>query len=95
MEQARDIDGDAYAPVYDDLIRIKKHHLNLLPGERSVETGYTPADYVRYRELTKNIRALQRAAMLNMRNHNKINDEVLRRLEQELDLFEVRYASTA
>jgi hypothetical protein len=29
-----------------------------------------------------------------MRNHNKINDEVLRRLEQELDLFEVRFASS-
>ena len=95
LEQARDIDDHAYAPVYDDLIRIQKHHLNLLPGERSVETGYTPADYVRYRELTKNIRALQRAALLNMRNHNKINDEVLRRLEQELDLYEVRYASSA
>ncbi len=94
LEQARDIDDDVYAPVYDDLIRNQKHHLNLLPGERSVDTGYTPKDYVRYRELTKNIRALQRAALLNMRNHNKINDEVLRRLEQELDLFEVRYASS-
>ena len=76
------------------LIRIQKHHLNLLPGDRSIETGYTPEDYVRYRELNKNIRALQRAALLNMRNHNKINDEVLRRLEQELDLFDVRYASS-
>jgi len=94
LEQARDIDDNVYAPVYDDLIRIQKHHLNLLPGERSVETGYTPADYVRYRELSKNIRALQRAALLNMRNHNKINDEVLRRLEQELDLYDVRYASS-
>jgi monovalent cation/hydrogen antiporter len=94
LEQARELDNAGFAPVYQDLIRIQKHHLNLLPGERSVETGYTPEDYVRYRELSKNIRALQHAALLNMRNHNKINDEVLRRLEQELDLFEVRYASS-
>jgi CPA1 family monovalent cation:H+ antiporter len=94
LEHARELDEAGFAPVYKDLIRIQKHHLNLLPGDRTVETGYTPEDYVRYRELTKNIRALQRAALLNMRNHNKINDEVLRRLEQELDLFEMRYASS-
>jgi monovalent cation/hydrogen antiporter len=94
LEQARDIDNARFAPVYQDLIRIQKHHLNLLPGNRSVETGYTPEDYVRYRELTRNVRALQRAALLNLRNYNKINDEVLRRLEQEIDLFEVRYADS-
>jgi Na+/H+ antiporter len=94
LEHTRELDHGGFAPVYQDLIRIQKHHLNLLPGDRSVETGYTGEDYVRYRELTKNIRALQRAALLNMRNQNKINDEVLRRLEQELDLFEVRFASS-
>jgi hypothetical protein len=94
LEQARELDNAGFAPVYQDLIRIQKHRLNLLPGDRSVETGYSAEDYVRYRELSGNIRALQRAALLNMRNHNKINDEVLRRLEQELDLFEVRNASS-
>ena len=94
LEQARELDNSGFKPVYQDLIRIQQHHLNLLPGDRSVETGYTPEDYVRYRELSKKVRALQRAALLNMRNHNKINDEVLRRLEQELDLFEVRYANS-
>jgi len=94
LEQARELDHDGFAPVYQDLIRVQKHHLNLLPGDRTVETGYTPEDYVRYRELSKNIRGLQRAALLNMRNHNKINDEVLRRLEQELDLYEVRFANS-
>jgi CPA1 family monovalent cation:H+ antiporter len=94
LEQARELDSAAFAPVYQDLIRIQKHHLNLLPGDRAVDTGYTPEDYVRYRELNENVRALQRAALLNMRNHNKINDQVLRRLEQELDLYDVRYASS-
>jgi hypothetical protein len=65
-----------------------------LPGTRQVETGYSSGDYERYLELTKNIRALQRAALLNLHNQNKINDEVLRRLEQELDLFELRYADS-
>jgi CPA1 family monovalent cation:H+ antiporter len=94
LEAGRDSDRPEFAPVYDDLIRIQKHHLNLLPGTRQVETGYSSGDYERYLELTKNIRALQRAALLNLHNQNKINDEVLRRLEQELDLFELRYADS-
>jgi monovalent cation/hydrogen antiporter len=90
LQTGRDDDSPEYAPVYDELIRVQKHHLNLLPGPRHVDTGYTPAGYERYRDLTGNIRALQRAALLNLRNQNRINDDVLRRLEQELDLFEIR-----
>ena len=92
LKTARESDPGPFVPVYDELIRIQKHHLNLLPGTRRVDTGYTPEDYALYSELSQNIRALQRAALLNLRNQNKINDEVLRRLEQELDLFELRYA---
>jgi hypothetical protein len=39
------------------------------------------------------VRNLQRAALLNLRNLNEINDDVLRRLEQELDIAEIRYAT--
>lgn len=94
LESARESDRSEAAPVYDELIRVQKHHLNLLTGPRHADTGYTPQDYALYRELSQSIRALQRAALLNLRNHNKINDEVLRRLEQELDLFELRYADS-
>jgi NhaP-type Na+/H+ or K+/H+ antiporter len=95
LEAGRDTDSAELAPVYDELIRIQKHHLNLLPGPRHAETGYTAGEYERYQELNRSIRALQRAALLNLRNQNKINDEVLRRLEQELDLFEIRYGESS
>ncbi len=94
LEAGRDADTPEFAPVYDELIRVQKHHLNLLPGPRHADTGYSAQEYDRYLELTRSIRALQRAALLNLRNQNKINDELLRRLEQELDLFEVRYADS-
>ncbi len=94
LEASRDADPRQFAPVYDELIRIQKHHVNLLPGPRHADTGYTAQEYELYLELTRSIRALQRAALLNLRNQNKINDEVLRRLEQELDLFELRYADS-
>ena len=32
--------------------------------------------------------------MLHLRNQNKINDEVMSRLERELDLNEARYADS-
>ncbi len=94
LEHARDTDLPEFKPVYDELIRVQHHHLNLLPGDHAVDTGYRPQDYERYRELSTQIRALQRAALLNLRNHNKINDQVLHRLEQELDLFELKFANS-
>lgn len=94
LEHARDTDLPEFKPVYDELIRVQQHHLNLLPGDHAVDTGYRPQDYERYRELSAQIRALQRAALLNLRNHNKINDQVLHRLEQELDLFELKFANS-
>ena len=94
LEQARDTDRPEFKPVYDELIRIQQHHANLLPGDRIFDTGYRPEDYQRFRELSAQVRALQRAALLNLRNHNKINDQVLRRLEQELDLFDSPYADS-
>ncbi|MGA7223562.1 MAG: Na+/H+ antiporter [Candidatus Acidiferrales bacterium] len=94
LEHARDTDPPEFKPVYDELIRVQQHHLNLLPGDHAVDTGYRPQDYERYRELSAQIRALQRAALLNLRNNNKIGDQVLRRLEQELDLFDLKFADS-
>jgi NhaP-type Na+/H+ or K+/H+ antiporter len=94
LEQARDTDLPEFRPVYGELIRVQHHHLNLLPGDDSVDTGYRPQDYERFRKLSQQIQALQRAALLNLRNHNKINDQVLHRLEQELDLLELKYANS-
>jgi hypothetical protein len=65
----------------------------LLPGEHTADTGYTVDHYKRFVEAARNVQSLQRAALLNLRNHNEINDEVLRRLEQELDVAEIRYAA--
>jgi Na+/H+ antiporter len=90
LEHARDEDSPEFAPVYDDLMRMQNHKLNLLAGKISTETGYRPQDYELLRTLTGHIRSLQRAALLHLRNEDKINDEVLRRLERDLDLYEVQ-----
>jgi monovalent cation/hydrogen antiporter len=94
LEHAKDSDDAKFASVYDDLIRVQQHRINLLPGKQSADTGYTMDHYKRFVEASRNVRNLQRAALLNLRNLNEINDEVLRRLEQELDVAEVRYVAT-
>jgi monovalent cation/hydrogen antiporter len=94
LEHAKDSDDAKFASVYDDLIRVQKHRMNLLPGNQMADTGYTVDHYNRFVEAARNVRSLQRAALLNLRNQNEINDEVLRRLEQELDVAEIRYATT-
>ncbi len=94
LEQAKDSDDAKFAPVYDDLIRVQQHRMNLLPGAQTADTGYTVEHYERFMEAARNVRLLQRASLLNLRNQNEINDEVLRRLEQELDVAEIRYMKT-
>ncbi len=93
LEHARDSDKPEFAPVYDEMIRTQNHRINLLPGKKSADVGFTAAHYQRFIEASRNVGALQRAALLNLRNQNEINDEVLRRLEQEIDLSELRYSA--
>jgi len=92
LEQARDADKPEFRAVYDDLIRYERHRRNAFAGTDSADTGFRREDYERFRELSQNVRALQRATILNLRNHDEIDDEVMRRLEHELDLIEARYA---
>jgi CPA1 family monovalent cation:H+ antiporter len=46
------------------------------------------ANYDRYRELSSQLRVIERSTILHLRDQNKINDEVLRILERELDLLD-------
>src|SRR5713101_6779532 len=60
----------------------------------SQETGHRPEDYKRFRDLSRQVRAVQRAAILNLRNENEINDEVMHKFEHELDSVEARFEAS-
>ena len=45
------------------------------------------------RNLTQELRALERSTAVSLRNEDKINDELLRTIERELDLMEARFQS--
>jgi Na+/H+ antiporter len=88
LEHAKEDASEEAAAVFDDLIRAQRRKLNMLENNEGADTGYRPEDYQRWREISRQVRALQRAAILNLRNHQKISDEVLRKLEYEIDLVE-------
>ena len=92
LEQTRDDTPEEFAPIYDELITLHRRRLNVLESNESAESGSRPEDYQRWRDLSRHVGAIQRATVLHLRNENKINDEVMRKLERELDLTEARYA---
>ncbi len=92
LEQCRENDQPDFAHVYDELIQAQHRRLNLLDEDYSDETGNRRGDYERFRNLTLQLQSVQRAAILHLHNQNEINDEVMRKLEREIDMVELRYS---
>ncbi len=91
LEHSREDSPEEFVPIYDELIRQHQRRLNALEGNDSAEPGFRSQDYQRWREVLQHVRAIQRATALNLRNENRINDEVMRKLEREIDLVEARF----
>ncbi|MGA7090050.1 MAG: Na+/H+ antiporter [Candidatus Acidiferrales bacterium] len=90
LEHAKEGDKPEFARVYDLLVRAERHRLNVLTGKIAENTGYSEEDYQRFREIAGQLRALQRATLLHLRNENQINDNLMRKLEREVDIMETR-----
>lgn len=78
--------------ILDDLL---SHYQQRLDETNEAPEAGAPvtAEYGRYRDLAAQLRGLERSALYRLRKEEKINDEVLRTLEQELDLLDTRYRS--
>jgi Na+/H+ antiporter len=94
LETTRESDAPEFKPVYDELIHLQHLRLSRFEGAASGDVGYHPEQYERYHALSRKLRAIQRAALLNLRDHNQIGDETLRKLEQELDFVEAQFSQT-
>jgi hypothetical protein len=60
-------------------------------GEIKLEQEVAVARYAR--NLTQELLALERSTAVSLRNEDRINDELLRTIERELDLSEARLES--
>jgi Na+/H+ antiporter len=80
--------------ILDDF---KEHYQRRLSALQSQSDGSVTSTTTRqvstWRQLSQRLRAIERATAIQLRDENQINDEVLRTLERELDLLEVRRQS--
>jgi monovalent cation/hydrogen antiporter len=92
LEEAKLRDGEESAGLYEDLILHYRQRLaSLQAGDASQEDT---ADHDHYIELSLETLRMERETAIRLRNEGRINDEVLRRIERELDLTESRLAIT-
>jgi CPA1 family monovalent cation:H+ antiporter len=91
LENAKEKDRKEYAELYEDLTRHYSQRLaSLEAGEDDDGDG---ANHARHIELTLETLRVERETAIQLRDEGRINDEVLRRLERELDLTESRIAA--
>jgi monovalent cation/hydrogen antiporter len=81
-----------HAMIYEDLIRRYRTRATLVEGGGEKRKQQREVTLARYeRNLAQELRALERSTAVSLRNEDKINDELLRTIERELDLGEVRF----
>jgi CPA1 family monovalent cation:H+ antiporter len=81
-----------HAAIYEDMMRHYQARATLVEGggeEIKPEREIVLARYER--NLSQELRALERSTAVILRNEDKINDELLRTIERELDLIEARF----
>jgi monovalent cation/hydrogen antiporter len=90
-ELGREVKSE-HAEIHEDMIRHYRHRLTLIDTGEQVEQPQRDIALARYeRNLTQELRAVERSTAVTLRNEDKINDELLRIIERELDLSEARF----
>ena len=97
LEYLKDLAKNAkpeHASIYEDMIRHYHGRITLIEagGQQMPEHELVLARYER--NLTQELRALERSTAVILRNEDRINDELLRAIERELDLSEARYQNS-
>jgi CPA1 family monovalent cation:H+ antiporter len=88
LEKARAVVGKESAPLYEELTRHYRQRLaSLEPSDKGREDA---ADRERYLQLSLEALRVERQTAIRLRDESRINDEVLRHIERELDLTESR-----
>jgi len=93
LESSKLKDEEETYESYEHLIEHYQNRLASLQPEAENEGSAT--DHRRYIELTRATYRIERETAVRLRNDGRINDQVLRRIERELDLNESRFLQTA
>lgn len=90
LEDAKERDNEESAELYEDLVGHYRQRLASIEPAHGNQAEV--ADHGRYIELSRETIRIERETAVRLRNDGRINDEVLRRIERELDLSEARFA---
>jgi Na+/H+ antiporter len=90
LERARAEDLPEYAAVYDDLGRRYARRLSSLSPQTTQDDEMSNKELTRYRAVLRELLKMERKTAVELRNDGRVNDEVFRRIEHELDLSETR-----
>ena len=85
IEESRRNDGKKLGDLYDDMVHHYQEKLTAVEGG-----GVDDSDGERHRQMEQELLRVERRTAIRLRDEGRINDEVLRRLERELDLSEAR-----
>ncbi|MFC5860944.1 Na+/H+ antiporter [Acidicapsa dinghuensis] len=89
LEQSQADSGEDVDEAYEDVVG---HYRSRLAGLSSSEDEEVSLNHRRFVDLSKEAAKIERETAIRLRNEGRINDQVLRRLERELDLTESKYA---
>jgi CPA1 family monovalent cation:H+ antiporter len=86
LEDAKERDSPEAAALYEDLTRHYRHRLAALQDGDGKQGD--KAQHERHVDLSLEALRVERETAIRLRDEGRINDEVLRRIERELDLSE-------
>jgi Na+/H+ antiporter len=85
--------SDHLADEFEDIVKHYQHRLATVTNRNSPDHESHAADHAKARALSLELVRVERETAIRLRNENRINDEVLRQIERELDLTEIRLDS--
>ena len=87
-------DSHHLASAYEAATASYKRRLAAITGEAYAQYGIDSEDHAHVVTISRQLLRIERDTAIRLRNEGRINDEVLRQLERELDLTETRLDST-
>lgn len=88
LDRVRESEGTEFAKVFEAL---ELHYRDCLATLTEEEVDIHSARHRRFVELSRELLQVERRTAIRLRNEGRINDELLRQLEHELDLAEARF----
>ena len=93
LDELRQADQETFAPVYEDLDHHYRLRLFSATGKAEGLNGGGSREHIdRFRQTSQHLRNTERQMAIRLRNEHRISDELLHRIEHELDLVDTRFS---